>query len=154
MSLFTTEKNSLGFEASSSDLSSCPTFFFLCYLEKHFSGQSDDAADGVDVDDARAVVVRPGQGGREVEEHEEPAEDDLEAVLEDVDVVDDGAALHGDANLVALAPTRHDVSRHLRVGDVIGSTAKERLLDNDLVEPLDLLANLGQAEGELFNDHQ
>ena len=89
------------------------------------------------------MVVRPWQGGREVEEHEEPAEDDLEAVLEDVDVVDDGAALHGDANLVALAPTRHDVSRHLRVGDVIGSTTKERLLDNDLVEPLDLLADLG-----------
>ena len=46
--------------------------------------------------------------------------DDLDAVLADVDVVDDAAALQRDANLVALTPPGNRVGRRHRVDHVLG----------------------------------
>ena len=46
--------------------------------------------------------------------------DDLDAVLADVDVVDDAAALQRDADLVALTPARDRLRRRLGVVHVLG----------------------------------
>jgi len=69
--------------------------------------------------------VGPGHGRGQVEGDEEAAEEDLEVVLQDVDVVDGGAPFHRNANLVPLPPTRNDVGRRFRVGDVVGAAAEE-----------------------------
>jgi len=60
----------------------------------------------------------------DVHEEVEKDEEDLDAVLADVNVVDDAAALQRDANLVALAASRYCVSRRFGVVHVFGDVLK------------------------------
>jgi hypothetical protein len=60
----------------------------------------------------------------DVHEEVEKDEKDLDAVLADVNVVDDAAALQRDANLVALAAARDCVGRRFGVVHVFGDVLK------------------------------
>jgi hypothetical protein len=60
----------------------------------------------------------------DVHEEVEKDEKDLDAVLADVNVVDDAAALQRDANLVALAASRYCVGRRFGVVHVFGDILK------------------------------
>ena len=60
----------------------------------------------------------------DVHEEVEKDEKDLDAVLADVNIVDDAAALQRDANLVALAASRYRVGRRFGVVHVFGDVLK------------------------------
>ena len=60
----------------------------------------------------------------DVHEEVEKDEKDLDAVLADVNVVDDAAALQRDAYLVALAASRYCVGRRFGVVHVFGDILK------------------------------
>ena len=65
----------------------------------------------------------------DVHEEVEKDEEDFDAVLADVDVVDDAAAFQSDANLVSLSTARDRVGRRFCIIHVLGDVLpKEKML--------------------------